>query len=40
MRDNDLIKWDWDVEISVFGEEFIKELTKLQKNLKKTNLKF
>ena len=40
MRDNDLIKWDWDVEISVFGEEFIKRIDEVAEELKKTNLKF
>ena len=26
VRDNSLIKWDWDIEISVFAEEFIDQI--------------
>ncbi len=37
IRDNDLIKWDWDVEISVFGEEFIKQIDNVAKELKINN---
>ncbi len=39
IRDNDLIKWDWDIEISVFGEEFNKKLDKVAEELKKNNFK-
>ena len=39
MRDNDLIKWDWDVEISVFGEEFIKRIDEVAEELKKNKFK-
>jgi len=40
IRDNDLIKWDWDIEISVFGEEFNKKLDKVAEELKKNTLKY
>ena len=39
VRDNDLIKWDWDVEISVFGEEFIKRIDEVAEELKKNKFK-
>ena len=39
IRDNDLIKWDWDVEISVFGEEFIKRIDEVAEELKKNKFK-
>ena len=37
IRDNDLIKWDWDIEISVFGDEFLKNIDKVAKDLVKNN---
>lgn len=35
IRDNKLISWDWDVEISVFNDEFEKKLNIIEKELKK-----
>lgn len=35
VRDNALIKWDWDIEISVFGHEFIKRIDEVAEELKK-----
>tara|TARA_B110001452_G_scaffold16364_1_gene13397 strand:+ start:1472 stop:2095 length:624 start_codon:yes stop_codon:yes gene_type:complete len=37
VRDNDLIKWDWDIEISVLGEEFINEIDDVAAELQKNN---
>ncbi len=37
VRDNDLIKWDWDIEISVLGEEFINEIDNVAAELQKNN---
>ena len=34
IRDNDLIKWDWDIEISVFSNEFISKIDSVAKELK------
>ena len=39
IRDNDLIKWDWDIEISVYGNEFNKKFDLVIKHLKKNNFK-
>ena len=33
IRDKDLIKWDWDIEISVFSDEFLNEIDVLAKTL-------
>ena len=33
VRDNNLIKWDWDIEISVFAEEFIDQIDKVASSL-------
>lgn len=35
IRDNKLISWDWDVEISVFNNEFEKKINIIEKELKK-----
>jgi lipopolysaccharide cholinephosphotransferase len=35
IRDNDLIKWDWDIEISVFSNEFEKKIDHVAKKLEK-----
>ncbi len=37
IRDNALIKWDWDIEISVFGEEFIKKIDEVATELRNNN---
>tara|TARA_B100001057_G_scaffold499968_1_gene612749 strand:+ start:2228 stop:2857 length:630 start_codon:yes stop_codon:yes gene_type:complete len=37
IRDNALIKWDWDIEISVFGNEFIKKIDEVAAELKSNN---
>ena len=37
IRDNDFIKWDWDIEISVFAEEFYPYIDIIAKKLKKNN---
>ncbi len=37
IRDNSLIKWDWDIEISVFGEEFTTRIDLVADELKKNN---
>jgi phosphorylcholine metabolism protein LicD len=39
IRDNDLIPWDWDVELSVFSQEADIKFNKLIKNLKNTGFK-
>ncbi len=39
IRDNDFIKWDWDIEISVFGEEFDSKINKVVDELKCNNFK-
>jgi lipopolysaccharide cholinephosphotransferase len=35
IRDKDLIKWDWDIEISVFANQFLKKIDLVAKALKK-----
>ena len=35
IRDNDFIKWDWDIEISVFAEEFYPYIDIIAKKIKK-----
>ena len=39
IRDNDLIKWDWDIEISVFSNEFINKIDSVAKELEMNNFK-
>jgi len=36
VRDNDFIKWDWDIEISVFSNEFLKNIDLISENLGKS----
>jgi phosphorylcholine metabolism protein LicD len=36
VRDNDFIKWDWDIEISVFSNEFLKNIDLISENLEKS----
>lgn len=37
IRDNELIKWDWDIEISVFESDFNKKINLIVDKLKKNN---
>ena len=37
VRDNDFIKWDWGVDISVFTNEFIQQINPVILALKKAN---
>jgi lipopolysaccharide cholinephosphotransferase len=39
IRDKDLIKWDWDIEISVFSKEFLNQIEPLAESLKKAGFK-
>ena len=39
IRDKDLIKWDWDIEISVFSEEFLPNIDLVANKLKKNGFK-
>ena len=39
IRDNDLIKWDWDIEISVFANELLPKIDLVSKKLKNQILK-
>ena len=39
IRDKDFIKWDWDIEISVFSEEFFSKIDLVVDKLKKNNFK-
>ena len=39
IRDNDLIKWDWDIEISVFSDEFLSKIDLIVDKLKKNQFK-
>jgi len=39
VRDNDFIKWDWDIEISVFANEFIPKIDLISNKLQKSNFK-
>ncbi len=36
IRDNDLIKWDWDIEISVFSDEVIEKIDLLADGIRNT----
>ena len=37
IRDNDFIKWDWDIEISVFSTDFLPKIDLIVNKLKKNN---
>jgi len=39
IRNNDLIKWDWDIEISVFSDEFVKQIDLVSESLKEADFK-
>ena len=39
VRDNDFIKWDWDIEISVFTNELLPKIDLVSNELKKANFK-
>tara|TARA_B100001063_G_C16679072_1_gene510734 strand:+ start:245 stop:877 length:633 start_codon:yes stop_codon:yes gene_type:complete len=39
IRDKDLIKWDWDIEISVFSEEFLPNIDSIVKLLEENEFK-
>ena len=39
IRDKDFIKWDWDVEISVFSEDFFPKIDQVVKELEINNFK-
>jgi phosphorylcholine metabolism protein LicD len=39
IRDNDLIKWDWDIEISVFSDDFFPSIDLVANDLKKNGFK-
>ena len=39
IRDNDFIKWDWDIEISVFSDDFFPNIDLVANKLKKNNFK-
>ncbi len=39
VRENDFIKWDWDVEISVFADEFIPKIDLISNELIKSGFK-
>ena len=39
IRDNNLIKWDWDIEISVFAEEFIDQIDNIASSLSNSGFK-
>lgn len=39
IRDNDFIKWDWDIEISVFSHEFFPKIDLIRYNLEKSGFK-
>ncbi len=39
VRDNDFIKWDWDVEISVFDNELLPKINLISDKLQKANFK-
>ena len=40
VRDNDFIKWDWDIEISVFSKDFLPRIHIVANSLKKKVLEF
>ena len=39
IRDNDFIKWDWDIEISVFSSEFLPKIDLISNTLEKSGFK-
>jgi lipopolysaccharide cholinephosphotransferase len=39
VRDNNFIKWDWDVEISLFADEFYSKIDLITNKLRKTGFK-
>lgn len=39
VRNNDFIKWDWDIEISVFSNEFVPKIDSISNQLKKNGFK-
>tara|TARA_B100001996_G_C18610805_1_gene573615 strand:+ start:22 stop:654 length:633 start_codon:yes stop_codon:yes gene_type:complete len=39
IRDQNLIKWDWDIEISVFAEEFINKIDNVVEKLSESGFK-
>ena len=39
IRDNDFIKWDWDIEISVFAEEFLNKIDNVVEKLSESGFK-
>ena len=39
VRNNDLIPWDWDIEISVFSEKFAPHIDEVANSLRKNNFK-
>ena len=39
IRDKDFIKWDWDIEISVFSEDFFPKIDLIVKDLEINNFK-
>lgn len=39
IRDNDLIKWDWDIEISVFTDEFLPHIDLISNELVRSGFK-
>ena len=39
IRDNDLIKWDWDLEISVFSNELLPNIDSIVNKLKENGFK-
>ena len=40
MREQNFVKWDWGVDISVFTDEFFNKIDPLTELLKKQDLKF
>ena len=39
VRDNDFIKWDWDIEVSVFADEFLPKIDLITNRIKKSGFK-
>ena len=39
IRDNDFIKWDWDIEISVFSDELLPNIDLIANKLKENGFK-
>ncbi len=39
IRDNDFIKWDWDIEISVFANEYLSHIDLISKQLSQSGFK-